>query len=353
MNENSYLGKLFESIIVFLILLVMIQTFFEEYAVFTDYPVRIRKYALIAGFCFDLIFSIEFLVRLFISAKRGGAAAYMGREGGFIDLFASLPLVLFHSGPLIWITFFSGQAGILAMLGGLSFLKIVKVLRIVRTLRFIRTLKIFGKIKTKHIMTPKYVSRVVSLSITIIVLSLIGFTFVNRGTVVQSKSRVAEKLIHNYVMSSTEHNFKDILNGVDSVLFIEKENETVYSTLTRLSFQDNYFNDDYYRTRIQGYDVYFSNKDMKKTNAFINLLAYSMIIGIIIIISTIFRRFFNKHISGVLGVMLKGYKTTEYLTPVRINGKRRDFETYQLADQYNRKWLPVKRKILEIKQRNL
>ena len=84
--------------------------------------------------------------------------------------------------------------------------------------------------------------------------------------------------------------------------------------------------------------------------AFRNITFYSIIIGIIIGFTVIYRRFFNRHISEVVRVMLKGYKTEDYSTPVRIDKKRKDFETYLVADQYNRKWLPLKRKIIEIKR---
>ncbi len=351
MNENSYLGRYFERTIVLLILLVMVQTFFEEYTTFMAYNVLVRKYVLAAGFGFDLIFSIEFLFRLFISGKRGSAAGYMAHEGGFIDLFSSLPLLLFHSGPLVLITFFSGEAGLLAVLGGISFLKIVKVIRVARTLRFIRTLKILGKIKQRYRMTPKFISKVVSLVITIIVISLIGFSFVNNGNVIQSNYVEVQKLLKNYIESNSSHNFNDLLSGTDSVLFIDRENETIYRSITRLFFQNNYLYDDYYITRVHDYEIYFNNKDMKKTLAFINMIAFSMIIGIIIAVSIIYKRFFNKHIVRVINVMLKGFRTEDYSTAVRINERKKDFEIYQMADQYNRKWLPVKRKIIEIRRR--
>ena len=101
MKDYSNLGRIIEGIIVLLIILIIMQTLGEEFTSLMDYNVLIRKYMLIAGFGFDLIFSIEFLARLFISAKRGGAGSYISHEGGFVDLLSSLPLLIFHSGPHI------------------------------------------------------------------------------------------------------------------------------------------------------------------------------------------------------------------------------------------------------------
>ncbi len=353
MKEKSYLGNVFESFIVFFILLVILETLFEEYALFMDYSAQIRTYLLIAGFGFDLLFSIEFFVRLFFAARRGGATGYILREGGFIDFVASLPLLVFHSGPLMWMTFFSGEAGFITVLGSLSFLKIVKVIRVTRTLRFVRALKIFGKLRQKHILTSKYVARMVSLAVLIIVLALIGFAFVERGEVLQSGSEETEKLLTNYLEENPEPDFEALLHGSETVLFIEQETTPVYSRVSERDFKKYYLTDDYTVSRISGYSVYFSRKDLQKTRSFINLLAFSMIIGIIIVASTLYRLYFNRHISGIVMVMLRGFRSAEYSTPVRIARKKMEFETYQLAEQYNRKWLPVKRKILEIKNQNL
>jgi hypothetical protein len=353
MKEKSYLGNVFESFIVFFILLVILETLFEEYALFMDYSARIRIYLLIAGFGFDLLFSIEFLVRLFLAARRGGAAGYILREGGFIDFVASLPLLVFHSGPLIWMTFFYGEAGFFAALGSLSFLKIVKVIRVARILRFVRALKIFGKLRQKYILTSKYVARVVSLAVLIIVLALIGFAFVERSEVLQSKSGETEKLLANYLEENPAPDFEALLHGSETVLFIEQEAAPVYRRISEGDFKKYYLIDDYKVARIAGYSVYFSRKDLQKTRSFINLLAFSMIIGIIIILSTLYRLSFNRHISGLIMVMLRGFRSAEYSTPVRIARKKMELETYQLAEQYNKKWLPVKRKLLEIKNQNL
>lgn len=305
---------------------------------------------IIAGCAFDLIFTIEFFFRLFISGKRGGTLAYISREGGFIDLISSFPLLLFHSGPLIWITFFGGEAGILAFLGSLSFLKIIKVFRIARALRFLRPLKLFGKIKRKYMMSSIFLSRAISISITVIILSLIGFSFLDRGNVVQSKSAGSQILLENYIKSSSTHNYEELLKGSESVLFIKKGTETVYKSLSDRDFHDNYFNDDFYTKRINSYEIYFNNKDAKRIHSFINMTVFSIIIGIIVGFSTFYRRFFNRHISGVAHVILRGFKTADYSTAVRIDINKKDFEIYQIADQYNRKWLPIKRRIIEIKK---
>ena len=165
MNEKSNLGKIIEGFVLFLILLVTVETLFELYVNFADFSARIRKYTLIAGFCFDIIFSIEFLSRLSVSSRRKGLGTYIGNEGGVVDFFSSLPLLALHSGPLVAAGFFStGRFGLSGYfhLPGLG--ETARIVMVAGALRFLRPLKIYGKIHTRQLMTPMYTARAVYLA---------------------------------------------------------------------------------------------------------------------------------------------------------------------------------------------
>jgi len=351
MNENSSLGRVIEGFIFIFIILVIFQTFGDEFAVYMNYTLQIRKPLLIAGFCFDLIFSIELIARLVVSGKRKKAGFYMVREGGFIDLFASLPLLLLNSGPLLYMTFFSVEAGWVLSIGSLSFLKIVKVARIARILRFIRTLKIFGKMKNRYTMTPKFITSVLSITISLSVIALMGFTFVENGSVIQSRSAEMQTVLQSYMEKTGSNDFETIIGDSNTVLFVKKDDKIVYSRINQSVFQENFLNDDFFIKNIHGYDFYFNNKDKKRTYSLINMMVFSLIIAVIIAIATLYRRLFNRHIASVTTVMLRGFKTASYSTPVRIKKGKSDYEIYQLAEQYNNKWLPIKRRIIEIKRK--
>jgi len=101
------------------------------------------------------------------------------------------------------------------------------------------------------------------------------------------------------------------------------------------------------RSRIAGIEI---RPKLQRTEAYIDMLAFSVILGTFLLMLTFYRSFFKRHVTGILEPVLRGFKTAEYSTAVRIDEKRSDFETYRLADQYNRKWLPVKRKILDAKR---
>lgn len=350
MNENSYIGKVFESLIFFFIILVVLQTFGEEFAVYRGLSVQIRKYLLIAGFSFDFIFSVEFISRLIVSGKKKKAGAYMVREGGFIDLLSSLPLLFLNSGPLMYITFFSGQNMLFFSIGSLSFLKIVKIIRIARILRFLRALKILSKTRIRYVMTPRYVNAVLIIVIFICVGAFAGFYAVENNTIIRPQAAAMEKILS--FSPEIFHDLEPVLRQTDTVLMIKKNGDVVFRGIDQESFNNFFMGDDFYTRMIGGYEVFFNNRDAKRAYALIHMMILAIIIGVILGITTIYRSFFNRHTASVVNVMLRGFSTAAYSTPVRIRRGREDFETYRLAQQYNRKWLPIKRRIVELKNRN-
>lgn len=317
-----------------------------------DFHVLVRKILLITGFLFDLIFTIEFLARIFIKGLRGTILKYFTRSTGITDFFCSIPALLLYSLPLIWPSYFSAAEGTFLMLGSLMFFKTVRVSVISKTLRFIRILKLFDKIKSKYIMTPEFLKNILTITTVIIVAALIGFYFVKGGSVYQTKSLEVKEILSNYIEGEVNReDFQKLLSGTESVLFIKKGDETVYTSISRLFFENSFLNDDYLISRTDDYEIYFQTKDVKKIYSFINLLIFSMILGIFLIFITLFRRYFNEHISETVTIMLRGYKSPSYLGKAPMKKEKKELEIYQLTRQYNKKWVPLKKKIMEIKER--
>jgi hypothetical protein len=359
MNRYSYLGRFLESLLFVLIILVIFETYGEDLAVYLNLSVAMRRYLLMAGFFFDVVFSVEFIARLIMSGKRGKMGRYIAREGGIIDFLASLPLLILSSGPLFFMTYLSDSNGIimpivsslsLGTMGTVRFLKIIKTIRIIRVFRFIRAVKLFGKVKTRYAMTPRYIGAPVLIVTAVSVAALIGFTYLEDERIIQPRAEEVRGIVESYLALEESGELHLFFRGCPSLLFIEEDGEILFQNITPEEFQSSYFNDDYYVVETAGHVVYLDRKDVLKTHALVNMLVFDIIIASIILMTTIYRRFFNRHIASATNVMYRGFKTTDYSTPVRIQNNRKEFEIYQLADQYNKKWLPIKRRIIEIKR---
>ena len=135
-----------ESIVIAAILLVLAQTFLEDFAVLMGWTWNTRMVLVYAGFFFDLFFTVEFLSRLYTAVYSGRGGRYFFRERGWIDFLASIPLLLLSSGPAV-LALLTGGSAMFALGSMLNVLKVVKAVRIARILRLLRVLKIFKQIK--------------------------------------------------------------------------------------------------------------------------------------------------------------------------------------------------------------
>jgi len=163
-----------ESLIVVIILLSIIEIFVEDISVIGNWSVLFRRQLLIIGFLFDLIFTIEFAVRSKLSRKNKGWVFYWKHEKGWVDFLSSIPLILFCSGPIMLGMFLPGRIVALPFLGLLNILKITKILRVARMLRLLRILKMLNKVKVEESeLKIKQVSLMTSITVLTITIILI------------------------------------------------------------------------------------------------------------------------------------------------------------------------------------
>ncbi len=166
------LSGFFENFIFIAIILVIIQTFLEDFSSYKSWSVLIRNILLISGFILDFIFTIEFIVRSSVNARNKKFIEYFWYNRGWIDLLSSIPLLLLNSGPALYVIL-SGDVYLLAEgVGVLNVFKIIKAIRVARILRLIRIVKIFGKIhNTDSPMTQHHTALITSSAVFSIIIT--------------------------------------------------------------------------------------------------------------------------------------------------------------------------------------
>jgi len=97
MNKKSF----WENFIFTVIILAITEIFIEELSYILIFSVELKKLLIISGFIFDVIFSIEFIVRSINSKKEKGFLFYIKYNKGWVDFLSSLPVLLFNSFPLV------------------------------------------------------------------------------------------------------------------------------------------------------------------------------------------------------------------------------------------------------------
>ncbi|HTZ52926.1 MAG TPA: ion transporter, partial [Spirochaetia bacterium] len=168
------LGDALETVVVIAILLVLVHTFLDDYAVLAGWNVGARSLLVWTGLAFDVFFTVEFLVRMYLALVARQGTEYFFRQRGWVDFLASIPLLLLNSLPHA-LALLAG-AGLLTGLGSfLNVLKVIKAIRIARILRLLRVVKLFRSIRyARSPMAQGHVSTITTIAVSILVLWTLG-----------------------------------------------------------------------------------------------------------------------------------------------------------------------------------
>jgi len=289
-----------ESFIIIVILLSIIEIFLEEIGVIAGWSVSLRSRMLIIGFIFDVIFTLEFSIRSSLAKKNKGWKYYWKNEKGWVDFLSSIPLVLFNSGPIMLGMFFPGKVIALPFLGLLNILKITKILRVSRMLRMLRILKIFHKISEEESeLKLNQVSSMTSIAVLTITIILIFAPLFS--TIYYSQDVNIDRQRQKYISIMKEWN-KSLSQGdeahIEKLQFIlERDSNVMYmyymggTVVNHLGDSEvspanviptRFLYTDFKVLRYLDFKLLYSVKDTLIDNSKVNLLIETIVVGLII-----------------------------------------------------------------------
>ena len=362
-----------ENMTIVMIMLVLIQTFMEDFSVYADFPVKISNQIKLSAILFDLFFTIEFIVRQISSSSKKNGIHYFFYRNGWIDLLASIPLLLFISGPEFLSHVFKINLQSIGLINAFTTLKIIKAIRVARILRLLRILKIFGKIKNVQSVTAQ---RHISQISTIVVSSIIFFFIITSiiqesGLLPSLHSKIINEekktniLLTNLYRLSENTNNNDLLANYskefNNIIQIKLNNKIKYKSESidnkKYLYYKNLRTNNHGSDFIEEYKIYLPPDELSiiywrdkyfKENALNNMMNFLMIIFILIIITLIYSRYFALTISDPVYVMRKGFEQKDYTYAVKLLKHFEDDDIFLLANDYNTRWLPAKiRKLSE------
>ncbi len=339
-----------ENFIIVAIVLVIIQTFIAELAVFYRWPVQARTILLILGFFFDLTFTVEFIVRSIANGRKKRFWSYFFRMRGWVDFMSSVPLLFLNSGPLVFLLLINRSAESLAVIGILNILKVVKAIRVTRILRLIRIMKIFGKIKNADSkMAQHHTTTVSTTAVSLVLLVIFAFTFITGDQGVQL-SRERETYYRGLTQRLISVNPADtafterVLQADRHVLRIYRGVDEVYSGVDFDTWTGYYAVDDYVEIENGEYRIFVSLTDIEKKSAQNNMLIFMIVIVLVLGFMFLYSNHFVQTVSDVIFVLMRGFRERNYSLQVRIPEEYAEHEVFQLARFYNDKFLPAKMK---------
>jgi hypothetical protein len=353
-NGGRSFTSFLESVVIAAILLVLVQTFLEDFAVLSGWNVDIRNRLLLAGFFFDLFFTIEFLVRLYYAIMDRRVGRYLTLERGWIDFLASVPLLIFNSGPFV-LTLLTGEGLALGLSGILNLLKVVKAIRIARVLRFLRVIKIFRKIKNvSSPMAQRHVASITAFSVTVVVLSLLFFTLFSStvrmpglDTAFSTQQEATADHLHqrtaepaNFVLS-----LETLQKTRPGLLIVKYRGQTLFSRYSDQYYSEFFAPGDYSYLRRNELELFFDQR------AFVNQLSRESILFFVIVVLlvlayvVVYGPHFALTISDPIHVMRRGLEEPDYNLEVKIPPKYEADDIFRLAASYNEKYLPLKDRV--------
>lgn len=340
-----------ENVVVVAIIFVLAQTFLEDLANVLAWTVQTRRILLIAGFFFDLFFTIEFVVRSYDAWRYRRLGTYFWFERGWIDFFASIPLLLLNSGPS-FLAMIVGGVSIVGVGGMLNVLKVVKAIRIARVLRLLRVLKIFRRIKnTDSVMAQRHVAMISAMSVAVLVFVLLTLAVVESFVTLPSlESDYQERAIASFEYIADQglgaDGMEDALAAFaatePAVLSVEQDGRPRYSRYTQEYFDDYYQESDYGYIERGSIAVFVDLKPLNAEQATANLRYFVVIVVMVLLFVFVYSPHFALTVTDPIHVMRRGMAEKNYNLEVRIPDEYRADDVYRLAFDYNRVFLPMK-----------
>lgn len=348
---NSRTKSILESFVILAILLVLVQTFLEDFAVLIGWDWGVREVLVYTGFGFDIFFTIEFLTRLYVNVYSGKGGRYFFRERGWIDFLASIPLLLLSSGPAV-LALLTGGSALFALGGIFNILKVVKAIKIARILRLLRVLKIFKQIKyTDSVMAQRHVAKITSMTISLFVILLFGISLTLGMLDVASIDEVFNNRFQNTVDSAREEmpeegrearGYLEEIGQKSDLLLVKDGDKTIYSKFDNSFYEKHFGPSDYQYLSSGSLHFFFDLRTLNELQAKDNLVYFAILVIFVVFLLVTYSPHFAITVTDPIQVMRKGMEDDGYNLEVKIPERYKDDDIYRLAEAYNTVFLPLK-----------
>jgi hypothetical protein len=344
-----------EKLIIILIILSVIQIFLDEFSRFDLWSVFVRNNLTLAGFFFDIVFSIEFIIRGSIAYKKNRALRYIKYERGWIDFLSSFPLLILDF-PAVYLLFCGNFEESTSASVFLTIIVFINNIRITRILRFVRITKIFGRFpKAASPMTKHHTAAVSAAVVYTIICSLALFSLLSSAMAhkIIERTRFFDESVSliKYLESKSKISYNDVAKKMfaeeKNLLNLSYKNDMFISRIPDEKFQEYFSRGDYASVNNRGFVLQFSLVDLNREEAYYNIISFFIIILVFFSVIILYGRHFAATVSSVISKIIMGFRSRQYSECVNIREEFEQDEVYKLAKFYNDVYLPAKLKRID------
>jgi hypothetical protein len=188
--------------------------------------------------------------QLYPALVRGNVREYMLLRRGWIDLLASVPLLLLISGPSMAALLASGGAAA-GSAGVMSMLKVLKILKQIKN--------------ADSVMAQRHVSMVISTAVTALVMALLVSSIIFSALNLPSTEKNNDEAIIDVMMTYSEGNTAGA-EMYRNLLIVKKSGETVFTRFDNDYYSKNFGPNDYQYAEYLDYQFFFDYRGMEEKN---------------------------------------------------------------------------------------
>ncbi len=337
-----------------LVLLVPLQLLLQEGAILFGRPWSERLMLLLLGGALDLVFVVDFVVRLYLSMIRRRGIAYLAKRRGWADFLGSVPVFVFLSGPVLFgilaggsVPFGSGQL--------LHPLLTARLLQSLYLLRLLRLWKLFPPVTPRiSDMRRRHIGRLVGLFLSAVLVAAFALTLstvpqqalLPQSAALASPSEIAQNIsdIARAAGGAADDRtaalrrsavVRQVVEANPALLVLRHAGRTSYTQMSNERYRADFGPGDYLYGVSGDYSVFVDVRDFHAGSATARLQI--VLVGIlgVILIGGVYGKHFASTVRDPLRIVQRGLADPSYTLPVHIPSGYAQDEVFRVAEHYN------------------
>jgi len=346
--------KAIHRLVIVLVLLVPLQLLLQEGAILFGRPWSERLMLLLLGGALDLVFSGDFVVRLYLSMIRRRGMEYLGKGRGWADFLGSVPVFVLVSGPVLFgilaggsVPFGSGQV--------LHPLLTARLLQSLYLLRLLRLWKLFPPVSAQTSdMRARHVGRVVGLFLSaalvaafVLVLSAApqqifqpqSAQFAAPSHIAQSIAEIARAAggAADDRTASLRRTavVRQVAEANPAILVLRQAGRTSYTRMSNEAYSADFGPGDYLYGVSGEFAVFLDAREFHIGSAGARVQVVLVVILGLILIGGVYAKHFATTVRDPLRIVHRGFADPGYTLPVHIPRAYAQDEVFRVAERYN------------------